>query len=128
MIWRAGSNYGYNNNSGTLATYNAAYCDWSINQSSVADRYYLVSKRADGTTDGSLIVMASGAFDAYSAQEGYAANYSNLFRIDVVDIESAIDEVKGDDGVKVIYDLQGRKVEKPVRGIYIINGKKLLLK
>ena len=128
MIWRAGSNYGYNNNSGTLATYNAAYCDWSINQSSVADRYYLVSKRADGTTDGSLIVMASGVFDAYSAQEGYAANYSNLFRIDVVDIESAIDEVKGDDGVKVIYDLQGRKVEIPVKGIYIINGKKLLLK
>lgn len=61
MIWRAGGNYGYNNNSGTLATYNATYCDWSINQASVADRYYLVSKRANGS-DGSIILMASGAF------------------------------------------------------------------
>ena len=72
--------------------------------------------------------LLESALDAYSAQEGYSSNYSNLFRIDVVDVESAIDDVKGDEGVKVIYDLQGRKVEKPVKGIYIINGKKLLLK
>ena len=77
----------------------------------------------------SLIVMASGVFDAYSATEGYTGNFSNLFRISVVDVETAIDEVKGEDGnVKVIYDLQGRKVEQPVKGVYIINGKKLLLK
>ncbi len=137
MIWRAGGNYGYNNNSGTLATYNAAYCDWSINQGSVADRYYLVSKRSNGTTDGSLIVMASGTFDAYSAAEGYTGNYSNLFRIDVVDVETGIEEVKTENGtngrrksnVKGIYDLTGRKVEtNSVPGIYIVNGKKVLVK
>ena len=129
MIWRAGNSGGYNNNSGTLATYNAAYCDWSINQGSVADTYYIVSKRENGTTDGSLIVMASGVFDAYSATEGYTGNFSNLFRIDVINIDTAVEEVKGDDGnVQAIYDLQGRKVEKPAKGIYIINGKKLLLK
>ena len=137
MIWRAGGNYGYNNNSGTLATYNAAYCDWSINQGSVADRYYLVSKRSNGTTDGSLIILASGAFDAWSASEGYSANYSNLFRIDVVDVETGIEEVKTENGtngrrksnVKGIYDLTGRKVETiAAPGIYIIDGKKVLLK
>ena len=129
MIWRAGNSGGYNNNSGTLATYNAAYCDWSINQGSVVDTYYIVSKRENGTTDGSLIVMASGSFDAYSATEGYTGNFSNLFRIGVVDVDTAIDEVKGDDGnVETIYDLQGRRVEKPAKGIYIVNGKKLLLK
>ena len=130
MIWRAGGNYGYNNNSGTLATYNAAYCDWSINQGSVADRYYLVSKRSNGTTDGSLIILASGAFDAWSGSEGYSANYSNLFRIDVVDVETGIDEVKGEGGnVKAIYDLAGRKVEAiAAPGIYIIGGKKVLVK
>ena len=135
MIWRAGGNYGYNNNSGTLATYNATYCDWSINQASVADRYYIVSKRANDS-DGSIILMASGAFDAYSASEGYSGNYSNLFRIDVVDVETGIDEVKGENGtngrrksnVKAIYDLQGRKVETPSKGIYIIDGKKVLVK
>ena len=128
MIWRAGGNYGYNNNSGTLATYNASYCDWSINPGSVADRYYLVSKRANGS-DGSLILLSSGSFDAWSASEGYSANYSNLFRIDVVDVETSIDEAKTENGkVKGIYDLQGRKVEKPTKGIYIIDGKKVLVK
>ena len=130
MIWRAGNNGGgHNNNSGTLATYNAAYCDWSINQASVDDRYYIVSKRANGS-DGSIILMASGAFDAWSGSEGYSGNYSNLFRIDVVDVETGIDEVKGEGGnVKAIYDLAGRKVEAVAApGIYIIDGKKVLVK
>ena len=128
MIWRAGGNYGYNNNSGTLATYNATYCDWSINQASVADRYYIVSKRANGS-DGSIILMASGVFDAWSGSEGYSANYSNHFRIDVVDADTGVDEVKAENGtVKAIYDLQGRKVETPSKGIYIIEGKKVLVK
>ena len=128
MIWRAGGNYGHNNNSGTLAVYNATYCDWSINPGSVTDRYYLVGKRANGA-DGSLIVLASGAFDAYSASEGYTSGYSNLFRIDVTDVDTGIDEVKGDEGkVNGVYDLQGRKIETPEKGIYIINGKKVLIK
>jgi hypothetical protein len=125
MIWRAGGNYGYNNNSGTLATYNATYCDWSINQASVADRYYIVSKRANGS-DGSIILVASGAFDAWSGSEGYSANYSNHFRINVVEVETGIDEVKAENGkVKAIYDLQGRKVVTPSNGIYIVDGKKV---
>ena len=128
MIWRAGGNYGYNNNSGTLATYNATYCDWSINQASVADRYYIVSKRANGN-DGSIIILSSGAFDAWSGSEGYSASYSNHFRIDAVDTETGVDEVKAENGtVKAIYDLQGRKVETPSKGIYIIDGKKVLVK
>ena len=28
----------------------------------------------------------------------------------------------------VYYDLQGRRVEKPSRGIYIVNGKKVIIK
>ena len=128
MIWRAGGNHGYNNNSGTLVTYNATYCDWSINQASVADRYYIVSKRANGN-DGSIILMASGVFDAWSGSEGYSANYSNHFRIDIVDVETGVEEVKGENGkVKAIYDLQGRKVDAPSKGIYIIEGKKVLIK
>ena len=128
MIWRAGGNYGYNNNSGTLATYNATYCDWSINQASVADRYYIVSKRANGN-DGSIIILSSGAFDAWSGSEGYNASYSNHFRIDAVDTETGVDEVKGENGtVKAIYDLQGRKVDTPSKGIYIIEGKKVFIK
>ena len=61
--------------------------------------------------------------------EGYSADYSNLFRIDVVDTETGIGEVKGENGkVKGIYDFQGRKVEQPSTGIYIIDGKKVLVR
>ena len=40
-----------------------------------------------------------------------------------------IDEVKGEGGeVKTVYDLQGRLVENPTSGIYIVNGKKVIIK
>mgnify|MGYP003320590772 FL=1 len=130
MIWRAGNNYGYNNNAGTLDTYNATYCDWSINDggTTVANTYYIVSKRADGTTDGALIILATGKFDSWSNGVGYHANYSNLYRISATDIETGIEEVAGENVVKGIYDLQGRKVENPSMGIYVIDGKKVLIK
>ena len=130
MIWRAGGNYGYNNNAGTLDTYNATYCDWSINPgSNVDDTYYIVSKRNDGTTDGAIILMAAGTFDGWGNSEGYSSSYSNLFRIDAVDIETGIGEIT-DNRVQSTgaYDLQGRKVEIPSNGIYIINGRKVLVK
>ena len=40
-----------------------------------------------------------------------------------------VDELKGESGeVKTIYDMQGRIVENPTSGIYIIDGKKVLIK
>ena len=40
-----------------------------------------------------------------------------------------IDELEGESGeVKTIYDLQGRAVENPTSGIYIIDGKKVVIK
>jgi hypothetical protein len=43
--------------------------------------------------------------------------------------ETSIEEVKSESGkMKTIYDLQGRKVENPSKGIYIIDGKKVFLK
>ena len=40
-----------------------------------------------------------------------------------------IDELKGEgEKVKTIYDLSGRVVENPTSGIYIINGKKVIIK
>lgn len=45
------------------------------------------------------------------------------------DIDEVFDDVKGENGkVKTIYDLQGRVVENPTSGIYIINGKKVVIK
>ena len=40
-----------------------------------------------------------------------------------------IENVKTESGkVKAIYDLQGRKVEYPTNGIYIVDGKKVFVK
>ena len=46
MIWRAGGNYGYNNNAGTLDTYNATYCDWSINDAAMSRIHIILSANA----------------------------------------------------------------------------------
>ncbi len=129
MIWRAGNNYGYNNNSGTLDSYNSTYCDWSINAGSkIEDTYYIVSKRKDGSTDGSIIIMATGVFDAWSASEGLSANYSNLFRIGIIET-TGIENIEEIEKSGTIYDLTGRAVtEINLPGIYIINGKKILIK
>ena len=85
MIWK-GSSGGHNSNKGVLGEYNATYCDWSVNQSTNLELgYLLVSKRANGN-DGSLVIMkATGAFDAFGNTEGWHDNYSNLYRIDIVE-------------------------------------------
>lgn len=42
---------------------------------------------------------------------------------------TGIEDVKSEQSnANCIYDLQGRKVENPVKGIYIVNGKKVLVK
>ena len=42
---------------------------------------------------------------------------------------TGIDDVKGENGeMKAIYDLQGRKVEVPSEGLYIIDNKKVVIK
>ena len=44
-------------------------------------------------------------------------------------VPTAIEEVNGENGkIKAIYDLQGRKVDAPTKGIYIIDGKKIIFK
>lgn len=42
-----------------------------------------------------------------------------------VDVETGVAEVKTL-GEKAVYDLQGRKIDNPTKGLYIINGKKYL--
>ena len=65
-----------------------------------------------------------GANDAF-----YNENFTSAFRVEEVEVLTGVEEVKTENGkVKAIYDLQGRKVTEPVKGIYIINDKKVLVK
>ena len=41
---------------------------------------------------------------------------------------TGISTVKNNEDVKNVFDLQGRKVAQPVKGLYIVNGKKVVIK
>lgn len=43
-------------------------------------------------------------------------------------IESLTPALSNSEGAQAVYDLQGRKVSKPSRGLYIVNGKKVVIK
>ena len=87
MVWRSGKNNttdGYDGNDGTVVSYNSTYCDWTlIPSTNYNGGYYIVSKRANGTSAGSIVIKGT-TFDAYGDSEGWADDYSNVFRIDKV--------------------------------------------
>lgn len=86
MIWR-GNDSGYNNNAGVLKDYNATYCDWTVKSTGkFSGAYRFVSKRSNGSTDGTIVILSDGSrFDKYGDTDGYENGYSNQFRIDIVD-------------------------------------------
>ena len=85
---------------------------------------------------GEQFTMLTPIFEGYSFKES-DADYDELARVSK-NIEITLTYTNGETGVievkeqraksKAIYDLQGRKVDNPTKGIYIINGKKILIK
>ncbi len=92
MIWR-GKGSGYNSDKGVLAEYNATYCDWTLVLSANKPGcYFFYSKRNGGSSDGSLVIMnANGAFDAYGNSEGWAGNYSNVYKITNLSVGATVE-------------------------------------
>ena len=72
---------------------------------------------------------------SWNGNSEHYANF-NLAPEEATSVDEVFDEVKGEStidasqsgNVKTIYDLQGRKVETPSTGIYIIDGKNVLIK
>lgn len=108
-------------------------------------KYYVLSM-VDGEVGMYLAELSDGAF-LNNANKAYLPLYRNTLGVYDGNIDTSnggqlsngfrfdfggttgIENVKGENGnVKTMYDLQGRKVEKPTEGIYIINGKKILVK
>ena len=89
---------------------------------------------------GEIFSMLTPVFNGYTFKESNAVyeelahvakniNITFTYTDNTTGIVEVFDEVKGENGkVKGIYDLQGRKVANPTKGIYIIDGKKVFVK
>lgn len=80
-----------------------------------------------GTSDATL--NAFRAYFSVTADVPEAAA-SRGIEIDIDGVSTGIDfiENKATGEVKVIYDLSGRRVAHPAKGLYIVNGKKVVIK
>lgn len=80
---------------------------------------------------GDVTVMGEGTvtISATSAENDKFAATTASYTITVTATATGIDAVmgEGNDG-KEIYDLQGRKINRAEKGIYIVNGKKVVIK
>ena len=104
--------------------------DWSM-ISNYTPNFSMEGKYGVVNSTGKIQKGANGstlnAFTAYFTYTG-AANVKAV--VSYLDNEGELTKIEGvdfDDSTEneTIYDLQGRKVEKPGKGIYIINGKKI---
>lgn len=80
-------------------------------------------------SDGYVVILSNGTnYDGASAPF-WNDGYTSAFRVEeYVEGETAIEEIKTVENHNGIYDLTGRRIENPAKGIYIINGKKVLVK
>lgn len=98
-------------------------------------RYYLFGKGAKGQgfyhqtgRDGNSIKLAAHRAGLKLATSGFAPakelifNFGDATTTGINNVQPSV-EKKND----VIYDLQGRRVTNPSRGIYIVNGKKVVI-
>ena len=66
--------------------------------------------------------------DTFSIQPNDYGRYFLVFANGTTGIETTLPKEDGTEGEKVIFDLQGRRVIYPGKGVYIVNGKKVLMK
>ena len=88
-----------------------------------------------GVYDNAVLYVPAGTKSFYEKREPW-----NLFfyieEMDFTGIDEVLDEVKGEPTVdtsqngevKGVYDFQGRIVDTPSKGLYIVNGKKVFIK
>ena len=70
------------------------------------------------------LYVPHGAKETYAATAGWN-EFVNIVELESADIDGIKEHIAEN---KNVYDLCGRKVDNPTNGIYIINGKKVLIK
>ena len=84
---------------------------------------------ADAVYDNAVLYVPTGTKSLYEKREPWNL-FFDIVEMDFTGIDEVLDEVKGEGGKVegIYYDLNGRVVENPSSGIYIINGKKVVIK
>ena len=91
------------------------------------DVLLITVKAADNIAIGDVDIKITNT--VLSRQDGTTYKPADCTATVSVTDGTGIDEVKGENGEgKTIYDLQGRKVEVSSEGLYIIDGKKVVVK
>lgn len=69
-----------------------------------------------------VLYVPTGSLEKYKAADIWK-NFINIIEFDATNIDDIVEgELNGYENI--YYDLNGRKVESPTHGIYIVNGKK----
>ena len=108
----------------------------------LADGYYYANKDVDTFTEYSIVAADDRSGLTISSTDGYwylpasslTANATEMSRFRLIKIGEAtntgIEEavIETESATSIYYDLTGRPVEKLTRGIYICNGKKVMIR
>lgn len=71
------------------------------------------------------LYVPQGSLEAYKEADGWK-NFLNIQEIATSGIDTVDDNTN--DIHPLIYDMQGRRLEKPLKGVNVINGKKVIVK
>ena len=83
-------------------------------------------KACDGSEGGKPFLTV--AFNLSKVETATTFHFDNIV-FWVSDVDVSVKDVKGTNtGSGAIYDLQGRRVATPAKGLYIVNGKKIMVK
>lgn len=82
--------------------------------------------RADYVRENLQLIAMIYDYDEVDATKNEVANASTLYFADFT--STGISDIMADDADKSIFDLFGRRVENPGKGVYIVSGKKVVMK
>lgn len=113
-------------NLGNVATLNGVYTETVA--SSIDGAYAMSSGAFKQAADPTQTLKPFRFYLKFNEPSQAAALRTISINVDGEEGTTAIDSSIFTNGETVVYDLQGRRVENPAKGIYIVNGKKVVIK